>query len=129
MLQEHNKKRSVHGAQKLRWSIEVFNYAAQFAQEYNCSGTLQHSGGKYGENLAYGYTPIGAINAWYEEGDNYPYGSESIYNHFTALIWNDTNSIGCAYKSCPNGALYITCNYNPPGNVIGYCSKNVFPPI
>ena len=24
----------------------------------------------------------------------------NVYNHFTAIVWNNTNSLGCAYKSC-----------------------------
>ena len=61
----------------------------------------------------------------------YVYGSENVYNHFTAIVWNNTNSLGCAYKSCDTttnlNALYIVCSYYPPGNVIGYSSQNVFP--
>lgn len=57
----------------------------------------------------------------------YVYGSEDIYNHFTAMIWNSVNSVGCAYKRCPNDALYIICSYDPPGNIVGYSSENVFP--
>ena len=131
MLKEHNIKRKLHQSCPLKWSSELFNYASQFAAEYSCSGILQHSGGKYGENLAFGYLPIGAIEAWYDEGDAYVYGSENVYNHFTALVWNNTNSLGCAYKSCGANtslnALYIVCSYYPPGNVIGYSTQNVFP--
>ena len=68
MLKEHNNKRKLHQSCPLKWSSELFNYASQFAVEYSCSGILQHSGGKYGENLAFGYLPIGAIEAWYDEG-------------------------------------------------------------
>lgn len=131
MLKEHNNKRKLHQSCPLKWSSELFNYASQFAAEYSCSGILQHSGGKYGENLAFGYLPIGAIEAWYDEGEMYVYGSENVYNHFTAIVWNNTNSLGCAYKSCDTttnlNALYIVCSYYPPGNVIGYSSQNVFP--
>lgn len=127
MLDKHNEKRTLHGAKKLRWSTEIFEYASNYSKHYDCSGILEHSYGKYGENLAYGYTPEGAVDAWYDERKTYMYGSEDIYNHFTAMIWNSVNSVGCAYKKCPNDALYIICNYDPPGNVIGYSSENVFP--
>ena len=128
MLEEHNLLREIHGAQPLKWSTELFEFAFRFAISYNCSGILEHSGYKYGENLAFGYLPLGAIKAWYEEGETYIYGSENIYNHFTALVWNNTDSVGCAYKSCHNG-LYTVCSYNPPGNVIGHSSQNVFLPL
>lgn len=127
MLDMHNEKRALHGAKKVRWSTETFEYAANYSQYYNCSGILEHSYGRYGENLAYGYTPDGAVEAWYDEGKTYVYGSENTYNHFTAMIWNNVDSVGCAYKECPNGALYIICSYDPPGNMIGYSSENIFP--
>ncbi|WLF76983.1 hypothetical protein PVL30_000691 [Lodderomyces elongisporus] len=129
MLEEHNKLREIHGAQKLRWSTDMFEFASQYALKYNCSGILEHSGARVGENLAYGYSPQEAIQAWYEEGETYPYGTEEVYNHFTAIVWNNTESMGCAYKQCANAGLYITCNYDPPGNVINHSSRNVFPPL
>lgn len=127
MLDKHNEKRALHGTKKLRWSTETFEYAANYSQYYNCSGILEHSYGKYGENLAYGYPPEGAIDAWYDEGKTYVYGTEDVYNHFTAMVWNNVDSVGCAYKRCPNNVLYIICSYDPPGNVIGYSSENVLP--
>ncbi|CAK7895667.1 probable pathogenesis-related protein CaO19.2336 [[Candida] anglica] len=130
MLTNHNEKRRLHGSQMLKWNDDLYQYAQNYVNEYDCSGILTHSGGPYGENIALGYSPIGAINGWYDEGNDYQYGSETIYNHFTALVWNNTNSIGCAYKYC-NSVWndYIVCSYNPPGNVIGQCSANVFPII
>ncbi|KAK6459111.1 CAP domain-containing protein [Scheffersomyces xylosifermentans] len=130
MLQLHNEKRDLHGAQLLSWNSSVFEFAANFALQYSCSGILNHSGGKLGENLAIGYSTAGSIEAWYNEGNTYQYGTESAYNHFTAMIWNSTNNIGCAYKYCnPVWGTYIVCSYYPAGNVIGYSVKNVFPPI
>lgn len=130
MTDNHNYKRSLHGAQMLHWNSTVFEYAANYALEYNCSGILQHSGGKYGENLAIGYTTNGSVDAWYAEGDDYPYGTESIYDHFTALVWNNSFSLGCAYKYCNSvWGTYIICSYYPAGNVIGESVQNVFPVI
>ncbi|KAK6866458.1 putative pathogenesis-related protein, partial [Candida tropicalis] len=63
MLEEHNSLREIHGAQPLKWSTELFEFAFRFAISYNCSGILEHSGYKYGENLAFGYSPSGAIKA------------------------------------------------------------------
>lgn len=128
ILEVHNEKRALHGAQKLSWNDTVYEYAAQYASKYDCSGKLVHSGGSYGENLAIGYTVVGGANAWYDEGDTYVYGSESTYNHFTAMIWNSSYAVGCAYKYCNAvWGTYIICSYYPAGNVIGQCSKNVFP--
>jgi uncharacterized protein YkwD len=130
ILDKHNAKRKLHGAQLLHWNSTVFEYAAKYAEEYDCSGILTHSGGKYGENLAIGYTVDGSINAWYNEGKTYIYGLENTYNHFTALVWNSTSQVGCAYKYCsPTWGTYIVCSYYTAGNVIGQSSKNVFPLI
>ncbi|RCK63885.1 hypothetical protein Cantr_10288 [Candida viswanathii] len=108
MLREHNEIREIHDAQPLKWSTELFEFAALFADAYNCSGILQHSGYKYGENLAFGYLPLGAMHAWYEEGETYIYGSEDTYNHFTALVWNNTDSLGSACTSCARTTLRAT---------------------
>lgn len=130
ILNQHNNKRKLHRAQPLQWNSTVFEYAAKHAQEYDCSGILTHTGGKYGENLAIGYTIDGSINAWYNEGKTYKYGLEDTYNHFTALIWNSTSLVGCAYKYCSQTwGNYIICSYYSAGNVIGYSSENVLPPI
>ncbi|KAG2735925.1 hypothetical protein G9P44_000015 [Scheffersomyces stipitis] len=130
MVELHNEKRQIHGATLLSWNNSAFEYAAAYADQYDCSGVLKHSGGSFGENLAIGYTTEGAVNAWYNEGATYVYGSESTYNHFTALIWNSTTSLGCAYKYCNKvWGTYIICSYYPAGNVVGYSSRNVFPPI
>ncbi|CCE80141.1 Piso0_003241 [Millerozyma farinosa CBS 7064] len=129
MLSEHNKKRALHRAQQLEWNSTVFDYAANYAQKYDCSGKLKHSGGPYGENLAVGYSPIAAVDAWYDEGKSYKYGTESTYDHFTALVWNSTSQLGCAYKNCNSEwGTYIVCSYYTAGNVVGESSKNVFPP-
>ncbi|KAK6460518.1 CAP domain-containing protein [Scheffersomyces coipomensis] len=130
MLDLHNTKRGLHGATDVHWNNTLFDYAAAYASKYDCSGVLTHSGGLYGENLAIGYSTDGAMEAWYDEGNNFPYGTESEYNHFTQVIWNGSTSIGCSPKYCNSvWGTYIICSYFPAGNVIGYESENVFPPI
>ncbi|EGW30885.1 uncharacterized protein SPAPADRAFT_156278 [Spathaspora passalidarum NRRL Y-27907] len=128
MLLDHNRKRARHGVDPLKWSANCFNFASAYASQYDCSGKLIHSGGSFGENLAYGYTPLGAMNAWYKEGEEYIYGTESIYNHFTAIVWKSTTEVACAYRQCPR-ARYIICSYSPHGNVIGHSTMNVFAPL
>lgn len=127
MLKGHNDKRSMHQAQKLAWNNTLFDYASKFTDKYDCSGVLKHSGGIYGENLALGYTPNGAISAWYNEIHDYDFNTHNQYNHFTALIWNSTSQLGCAYKYCnPTWSDYIVCSYYPAGNVVGRSQQNVF---
>lgn len=128
LLNAHNAKRALHGVPDLVWDDTLYAYAAQYAANYDCSGTLTHSGGPYGENLALGYTLEGAIDAWYAEGDNYDYGSCSVLNHFTAVVWKSSTHVGCATKQCNNAwGEYLICSYSPAGNVVGECSENVLP--
>lgn len=129
MLSEHNKLRSLHGSQSLTWNETLVEYAQAYSNAYNCSGILTHSGGHYGENLAIGYTPINAVDAWYNESTTYNYSKQNtVYNHFTQLVWNNTSNLGCAYKYCNEvWGTYIICSYYPQGNVIGEETENVFP--
>ncbi|EGV64086.1 PR-1-like protein [Yamadazyma tenuis ATCC 10573] len=128
MLNHHNHKRKLHHAQQVSWNNTLYDYAAGFANQYDCSGELTHSGGPYGENLAAGYSPSGAIDAWYREGDSYDYAQHDVYNHFTALVWNDTSQMACATTYCGTvWGSYIVCSYYPPGNFVGQSEQNVFP--
>ena len=129
ILNKHNHYRRIHFAQDLAWNNSLFEYASNFASQYNCSGILAHSGGPYGENIAIGYSTSGAVSAWYNEGNDYKYGGENVYNHFTALVWNSSSQVGCAFKQCGDvWGKYIVCSYYPPGNVVGQALYNVFPP-
>ncbi|GME72938.1 unnamed protein product [Ambrosiozyma monospora] len=129
MLDTTNAKRALHGVDALTWDDTLEQYAQDYANKYDCSGTLTHSGGKYGENLAIGYGYEGAINAWYDEGANYDYGSGcSVYDHFTALVWKSTTKVGCATVNCGSyWGDYVICSYDPAGNVVTECADNVLP--
>ncbi|KAL7663483.1 SCP domain-containing protein [[Candida] zeylanoides] len=130
ILDAHNKDRAQHQAGDLSWDKTVYEYAQAYADQYDCSGGLTHSGGKYGENLAVGYADgPAAVQAWYSEGDNWNYGSSSSYNHFTQVVWKDTTKLGCAIKDCSanNWGHYVICSYDPAGNMIGDMQKNVLP--
>lgn len=129
ILDAHNKKRALHHADKLSWNKDVYNYAQAYADKYDCSGQLVHSGGKYGENLAVGYSDgVSALDAWYSEEKGYNYDSNT-YNHFTQVVWKDTTQVGCAIKDCSsnNWGHYVICSYNPPGNWAGKFKENVLP--
>ncbi|CAI5757303.1 unnamed protein product [Candida verbasci] len=65
ILDAHNEKRAIHGAPALKWEQSAYDYAQAYADQYDCSGNLKHSGGKYGENLAVGYSDgPKALEAW-----------------------------------------------------------------
>jgi len=129
LLNIHNQKRAQHGAGALAWSNDLYEYAQAYANKYDCSGNLVHSGGPYGENLAVGYKDgVSAFDAWYEEGDNYDYSNANVLDHFTQVIWKGTTEVGCAYKDCSaeNWGKYVICSYNPPGNYVGEGKANLF---
>jgi pathogenesis-related protein 1 len=35
------------------------------------------------------------------------------------MVWRDTERMGMGQATCPDGAVIIVANYDPPGNVIG----------
>lgn len=132
MLAEHNKKRELHqNTPDLTWSETLASYAQNYADNYDCSGNLVHSGGQYGENLAVGYGTTGAVDGWYNEIKNYDFsnpGFSSNTGHFSQLVWKSTTQVGCGVKSC--GGVwgdYVICSYDPAGNVSGEYADNVEP--
>lgn len=128
ILDAHNTKRALHSAGELSWDKTLYEYAQNYADKYDCSGTLTHSGGQYGENLAVGYSSgPSALDAWYNEGNNYDYSAASVYDHFTQVVWKSTTKLGCAYTNCKaeNWGLYVICSYDPAGNVVGEIAQNV----
>lgn len=125
ILDAHNSRRSKHSAPALSWSDELASYAQNMADKYTCGSSLQHSGGKYGENLAVGYGGGEAtVKAWYDEGEGYDYSSATTFNHFTQVIWKSSTELGCAKKDC-NGSPYVVCEYSPAGNMVGLGKKNL----
>lgn len=129
-MDAHNKYRADHGVGELSWDVDAYNYAKKYADSYDCSGTLTHTHGEFGENLAAGFqTGTAALHAWYIEGESYDYSAANSYDHFTQVVWKGTTKLGCAYKDCSSQgwAKYVICEYDPAGNVIGYNKANVLP--
>ena len=132
MTNVHNAKRSLHvDTGSLTWSEELAAYAQNYADQYDCSGNLVHSGGPYGENLALGYGLTGAVDAWYDEISKYNYddpGYSPQTGHFTQVVWKSSTQVGCGYKYCGSyWGDYVVCEYAPAGNVIGEFAENVMP--
>lgn len=130
-LATHNALRKLHHAPAMQWDDNLAQYAAQHASRCR----FKHSHGKYGENLAAGYpTPATAIQAWYEEHNDYSYqhpGFSSATGHFTQIVWKSSTKLGCAIAACDgkNGTPgdFLVCEYSPAGNILnaGYFKKNV----
>ncbi|KAI3472447.1 hypothetical protein Pfo_029567 [Paulownia fortunei] len=72
---------------------------------------------KLGENIYWGsgstWTPMDAVSAWQMRRKGQQCG------HYTQIVWKTTRKIGCARVVCDSGDVFMTCNYNPPGNYIG----------
>ncbi len=132
-LQAHNEYRALHGVPPVTWSDTV----AASAQRTADSCPTGHSGGSYGENLAWASYDLGeegTVKFWYDEEPLYDYnnpGFSSVTGHFTQVVWKGTTEIGCGYASdCNNsGMKYVwVCQYNPPGNILRQFAENVLPP-
>jgi len=127
-LDTHNQYRAQHGAPPLTWNSDMASYAEQSTT--NC--VMAHTGGQYGENLAFGYSDVAsAVKAWYDEGSQYDASNPGFYEntgHFTQLIWKATTEVGCYNRQCGD-SQYLMCEYKVPGNVVGnngqYFSDNV----
>lgn len=48
--------------------------------------------------------------------------------HFTQMVWKGSEQLGCGSVTASSGALYVVCNYSPPGNYIGEFVANVLQP-
>ncbi|ERN07266.1 hypothetical protein AMTRI_Chr12g240920 [Amborella trichopoda] len=128
----HNWARAQHLEIPLVWDIEVEKYAKWWANQRKSDCKLQHSfpegDFKLGENIFWGsgsvWSPIDAVKAWVDEEKYYSYRSNScvgdqMCGHYTQVVWKNTRRIGCARVVCDTGDVFMTCNYDPPGNYLG----------
>src|SRR4029078_7359453 len=80
--------------------------------------------GAKNENIASGvtglYSPEEFAQLWADEKAKYDSGQRSGpgIGHYTAMVWKDTQQIGCGFAS--SGQMdFLVCRYNPPGNLPG----------
>ncbi|CAA6657662.1 unnamed protein product [Spirodela intermedia] len=127
-LDGHNRARAAVGVGPLVWSNILAAYAQNYANQRISDCRLVHSGGPYGENLFWGsgkaWTALEAVQLWVDEKIYYNYNSNTcaagkVCGHYTQVVWRNSLMLGCAGVRCNNGAIFITCNYSPPGNVRG----------
>ena len=122
-LNAHNAARADVGVPSLTWDDTVAAYAQNYANQRIGDCNLVHSGGKYGENIAWGSADLSgtdAVKMWVDEKANYDYNSNSCVGgqcgHYTQVVWRNSVRLGCAKVRCNNGGTFIGCNYDPPGN-------------
>lgn len=128
-LAPQNAARSALGMSPLVWDQNLARYAQWYANQRRSDCELKHSNGAYGENIFWGsgngWTPAEAAAAWVAERRWYNYRSNSCgggqeCGHYTQIVWRTTRRVGCARVNCVGGrGVFMTCNYDPPGNFIG----------
>jgi uncharacterized protein YkwD len=98
----------------MSWDSTVAASAASFTS--GCPNG--HSGGSYGENMAWGYPDFpAAVKAWYDEISQYNFanpGWSSGTGHFTQVVWRDSIKLGCAMNKGCSMPTYV-CQYSPAG--------------
>lgn len=128
-LEAHNRVRARYGVPPLRWSNKLAKYARRWSSARRFDCVLMHSpGSPYGENVFWGtgwdWRAGDAVSSWASEAAFYDWRSQACHpgqmcGHFTQLVWNDTQLVGCGRSECFAGGVFITCSYDPPGNWLG----------
>jgi uncharacterized protein YkwD len=127
MLAAHNAVRARVGVPGLVWSEPLAAAAQSWARSLIESRAFFHRpNDQYGENL-YAITggtasPGDVVSAWAAEAAGYNNASNTCANvcgHYTQLVWRGTRELGCAVAHGPGREVWV-CEYNPPGNVVGF---------
>lgn len=149
IVAEHNAVRDGLGLPALTWDDDLAAQAQDWADELtnaeNCGTIFHRQPNSYGENIAAfasSQNPVSdqaqAVDGWAAEVACWAHGAfmttdscdmgctdamnSSGCGHYTQLVWENTQRVGCGVATCSNGA-YDTdvwvCNYDPPGNVVG----------
>uniref|UniRef100_A0A8C9ZG20 Cysteine-rich secretory protein LCCL domain containing 1b n=1 Tax=Sander lucioperca TaxID=283035 RepID=A0A8C9ZG20_SANLU len=128
MVWDYELERSAeHWAYTCRWEHGPSHMLTQIGQNLGahwgrCVCSLQRSGGKCVRYYSYPYSQ--------ECNPHCPFRcSGPVCTHYTQLVWATSNRIGCAINVCYNmnvwgmiwaKAVYLVCNYSPPGNWWGH---------
>lgn len=139
-MNQVNLYRAIHSVANVTYSSRLAEMAQTWATHMASNDIFMHASSKYGENLAMMGSNVSpspslcktAVDRWYAESKVYDYSNPAFTSnagHFTQLIWNDTQNIGIGIATSPKtGMMYIAMWYDPPGNVYGRFTLNVFPP-
>jgi pathogenesis-related protein 1 len=127
MLGAHNAVRTRVGVPPLVWSDQLAQVAQDWASHLIATGALSHRpDNRYGENIyAIGgghSTPADVVDSWAKEARGYDIRSSAcsgVCGHYTQIVWAKTHAVGCAVARNLQREVWV-CNYDPPGNVIGF---------
>jgi Cysteine-rich secretory protein family len=135
LLAHLNPFRLSHHAVPFVWSNTLASYA--LTQANKCQ--MKHSGGPYGENiywissssLNFANATVWGIDAWMSEESSYKAAAPGPALHYTALMWQASKRIGCAWTSSAcqggSGGFYLFCEFDPMGNIVPLFPQNVYP--
>jgi uncharacterized protein YkwD len=147
-VSEHNGYRATHHAPALTESGTLNAAAQAYAEAIASTGDFKHSDTNNGENLYATYTTgsapdaatlaAQAVTSWYNEVADYDYnnpGFSGKTGHFTQVVWKGSTDVGCGAaegEATIGGntytAVYVVCQYAPPGNFQGQFPQNVLEP-
>ena len=130
MIAAHNAVRATVGVPDLVWDDALAEIAAEWAAGLATNGcVMEHDySSPYGENIywsSFESTVDQVVTAWASEVAFYDYDANSCdageqCGHYTQLVWNTTERVGCAKVTCPSdGGEIWMCDYDPAGNWVG----------
>ncbi|MBI3136592.1 MAG: hypothetical protein HYZ14_18095 [Bacteroidetes bacterium] len=129
LVKQHNFYRQRVNAPDIHWSDELAVYAQAWANKLAKTCQLQHSGGKYGENIYWTSDEANeqaVVDYWAEEekyfnhkNPTYIRGKSSKSGHYSQVIWAKSTLVGAGVANCKGGGQIWVCVYDPPGNMIG----------
>ncbi|TYI45697.1 hypothetical protein E1A91_D13G055600v1 [Gossypium mustelinum] len=124
--------RAVVGVCPIIWNNVVVRYAADYAEKRISDCDLVHSGGPYGENLAWSSTDLSgpdAMRLWIDEKDYYNFksgvcDSSHVCRQYTQVIGRNSSRLGCAKViGSNNGGTFVI--YPPSNDPIGKNQSNI----
>lgn len=127
MTDAHNAVRAKVGVPPVVWSASLADVAQDWANHLIATGGLVHRpNDSYGENLyaISGGTasPAQVVEYWAGEARGYDIRTNTcsgVCGHYTQVVWSKTRAVGCAVAADRRREVWV-CNYDPPGNVVGY---------
>jgi pathogenesis-related protein 1 len=125
----HNEVRQTVGVPDLSWDSELAEEADSWTLSLAADDcAFEHNfGSPFGENLYWSSFNSDAqtvVSAWASEVDDYDYDANDCApgrqcGHYTQIVWDETERVGCAMNPCEDASEIWMCVYDPPGNWVG----------